>query len=209
MKPVQFNIHNLPPWLRYHEKFIIVTALIPAHLKGQAAKKYYDFMAEYEMNDLYQNGVDGVRVMMYGTSLDAPGRRELLEMQSCTAFFPCPHCVHNWQPGARRPVYGGYRRFLSAGHPWRSRIFTFQGERYEFRDEELRAPPAKRTDAMVRAMLARARRTRPCCGHKAEPFLSNWRGADWDRSMCDMMHDLKCFADMAIKGFVGKGSDGM
>ena len=188
---------------------MLVTAIIPSKLKGQAAKKYYDFAAWYEMNDLYQNGIDGVRVMMYGTSLDAPGRREMLEMQSCTAFFPCPHCVHHWQPGARRPVYGGYRCFLPVGHPWRNQSFVFQGQRYEFRDVELRPEPVKRTDALVRAMLVRARRTRPCCGHKAAPYLSNWRGADWGRSMCDRMHDLKCFADMTIKCFVGKGSDGM
>ena len=36
----------------------------------QAAKKYYDFAAVYEMNDLHRNGIDGVRVIMYGTSAD-------------------------------------------------------------------------------------------------------------------------------------------
>ena len=82
-------------------------------------------------------------------------------------------------------------------------------QRYEFRDTERRAEPAKRTDALVRAMLARARPNKPCCGHKAAPFLSEWMGADWGRSMCDKMHDLKCFADMIIKGLVGKGSEGM
>ena len=82
-------------------------------------------------------------------------------------------------------------------------------QRYEFRDTERRAEPAKRTDTLVRAMLARATRKKPCCGHKADPFLSEWRGADWGRSICDKMHDLKCFADMTIKCFVGKGSDGM
>jgi hypothetical protein len=130
IKPWQIIINSLPPWLRYREKFILELCLIPSKLKGQAAKKYYDFAARYEMNDLYQDGVDGVRVMMFGTSLDAPGRRELLEMTSCTSFFPCPLCVHNWQPGRTKPSYGGFRRFLPVDHPWRAQSFVFQGLRY-------------------------------------------------------------------------------
>ena len=47
------------------------------------------------MTDLYVNGVDGVRVIYYGTTLDTPGRRELCNMQAVTAFYPCPHCLHN------------------------------------------------------------------------------------------------------------------
>jgi hypothetical protein len=130
VKPIQLIMHNLPPWLRFREKYILVLALIPSKLKGQAAKKYYDFAARYEMNDLYEHGVDGVLVKMYGTSLDAPGRRELLEMTSCTSLFPCPHCVHNWQPGRKLQVYAGFRRFLPVGHPWRAQSFVFQGQRY-------------------------------------------------------------------------------
>ena len=37
---------------------------------GPAAKKYYDWLGLNEMNDLYRNGVDGVRVILYGTTLD-------------------------------------------------------------------------------------------------------------------------------------------
>ena len=60
---------------------MLCLAIIPNGLKMQAAKKYYDFAAAYEMNDLHRNGIDGVRVIMYGTSLDCPGRKELLAMQ--------------------------------------------------------------------------------------------------------------------------------
>ena len=67
--------------------------LIVAHLKGDAAKKYYDWAATYEINDLHLTGVNGVRVIMYGMTLDTPGRRELLAMQKETAFYPCPHCL--------------------------------------------------------------------------------------------------------------------
>lgn len=72
---------------------MLVQAMIPAHLKGQSAKKYYDWFGR-EMTDLYRNGVDGVRVIVYGWTLDTPGRRELLNMQAVQAFYPCPHCLH-------------------------------------------------------------------------------------------------------------------
>ena len=40
---------------------------------GKKAKKYYDWAASYEMNDLHRRGVDGVRVVMYAVcAVDAP-----------------------------------------------------------------------------------------------------------------------------------------
>ena len=83
VKPIQHNIVSLAPWLRTSEEFMLLQMLILAHLKGQAAKKYYDWAANYEMNDLKEHGVEGVRVLVYGTTLDTPGRRELLAMQVC------------------------------------------------------------------------------------------------------------------------------
>ena len=78
-KPLQHFFANLPPWLRYKLRYVLVHALIPAELKGQSAKKYYDWFGT-EMTDLFRNGVDGVRIMLYGTTLDTPGRRKLLNM---------------------------------------------------------------------------------------------------------------------------------
>ena len=80
VKPFQYFICNLPPWLRYKLKHLLIHILIPAHLKGIRSKKYYDFLGK-EMTDLYVNGVDGVKVIVFGTTLDTPGRRELLNMQ--------------------------------------------------------------------------------------------------------------------------------
>ena len=109
---------NLPPWLRYQAEHMLVHALIPAKLKDAQARKYYDFAAVYEMNRLYREGVNGVRVVLYGTSLDSPGRRELLSMQLVSAYYCCPNCLHTRQPGPyKKLVYGGYRRFLRPGHP--------------------------------------------------------------------------------------------
>ena len=81
VKPVQHFIANLPPWIRYKLHYMVLHMLIPSTLKGQAAKKYYDWAAKYEMNTLHTYGVDGFRVLIFGMTLDTPGRRELLQLQ--------------------------------------------------------------------------------------------------------------------------------
>ena len=184
---------------------MLCLAIIPNGLKLQAAKKYYDFAAQYEMNDLHTHGVNGVRVIMFGTSLDCPGRKELLAMQSIQAYYPCHVCMHTWQPGPDAVIYGGYRRFLPVEHPWRQKRFRFSECLFEFRDVETRPPPAIRTDALVSMALLRVTPRRPFLGHKSTPLLWNWVGADWGRSMPDRMHDLKCFCEMLLRVFVGSG----
>ena len=208
MKPWQIIFHSLAPWLRYKPEFILCLAVIPNHLKLQAAKKYYDFAAEYEMNALQLYGVCGVRVLMYDTSLDTPGRRELLSMQSVQSYNPCPLCMHSWQPGHSAVCYGGYRRFLPPQHPWRAKTFCVGELVYEFRDAESRPPPTQRTDTLVNLALLRAKPRRPFLGHKFLPLLYNWVGADWGRNMPDWMHDLKCCTEMLLRCWVGKGSQG-
>ena len=204
MKPIQINFLTLTPWLRYKPEFMLCLGVIPNHLKLQAAKKYYDFAAEYEMNALHLYGICGVRVLMYGTSLDTPGRRELLCMQSIQAYYPCPLCLHTWQPGPSSVCYGGFRRFLSPEHPWRAKTFRVGELVYEFRDVESRPPATQRTDALVNVALLRVKPSRPFLGHKYLPLLYNWVGADWGRSMPDWMHDLKCFTEMLLKCWVGQ-----
>ena len=206
VKPLQYYVANLPPWLRYKMKWMIVHALIPAHLKGKSAKKYYDWLGHHEITPLYNDGVLGVRVIVYGNTLDTPGRREILNMQSVTAFYPCPHCLHTWQPGLRSQVYCGYRRFLPPDSPWRNRRFTFMGMTYEFKDVETRPPPLLRNDKNVKVMVSRARPTRPFLGHKGSSFLSEWEGVDWDGNFCDCMHDYKLLCEMSLKGLVGAHS---
>ena len=161
------------------------------------------------MNDLHRRGVDGVRVVMYGNSMDSPGRRELLNMQAVTAFYPCPHCLYNPQPGLRKQVFGGFRCFLPLGSPWRQREFVYKGHRYMFRDVEQRQPPLARTDRNVALMVSLARPRRPWCGHKGPPFLSKWVGFDWKGNFCDVMHDIKLFVGMTVCCLVGKGSEGI
>ena len=171
VKPIQHLILSLPPWLRYKAEHMLIQMLIPASLKRKGARKYYDFAAFYEINDLYRHGVDGVRVLQFGMTLDTPGRRELLDMQAVQAHFPCPHCLHTWQPGLRGQVYGGYRRFLSLTSPWRAKQFVFMDGTYMYRDVEKRDAPVLRTDRNVAVMVAQARPDRPYCGHKGNYFL--------------------------------------
>ena len=209
VKPWLNALLNLPPWMRYQAEHMLVQAIIPYKLKDQAARKYYNFAADYEMNRLYREGVDGVRVVMFGTSLDSPGRRELLNMQLVSAYYCCPFCLHTWQPGPlRKVVHGGYRRFLPIGHPMRAKVFSFRGERFEFRDVEHRRPPVERTDSLVALMVARARPNRPFMGHKGDPFLQRWIAADWGTNMPDKMHDIKCFTECVVKCLVGRAAEG-
>ena len=208
VKPVQFLVLSLPPWLRYQAQHMLISMLIPARLKGDASKKYYDFAAK-EMNELHLLGVRGVRVLVYGDTLDAPGRRELLNMEAVTAFYPCPHCLHTAQPGVRKQTYGGFRRFLSKNSPWRARQFVHRGQTYMFRDVETRLAPIRRTERNVSAMVLMARPGRPCCGHKGLRFLHEWCGIDWEGSACDPMHDKKTFTDMLLRALVGTRDSGI
>ena len=209
VKPVQYVVLSLPPWLRYKAKNMVTQMLVVSHLKGDAAKKYYDWAATYGMNDLHTTGVHGVRVIFYGMTLDTPGRREILAMQKESAFYPCPHCLHTLQPGMRSQLCNGFRRFLAKTSLWRKCEFVFRGLKYMFRDEETRDVPPERTAKTVAVMLDLVRPNRPFCGHKGLPFLIKWVGVDWEAQMCDWMHDIKCFLEMLLKGLVGYHRGGM
>ena len=208
-KPIQALLLSLPPWLRYQAKNILVQMLIPSELKGKQAKKYYDWAASFEMISLHTDGVDGVRVLTYGDTMDTPGRRELLNMQAVQAFYPCPHCVHTWQPGLRGLVHAGFRRCLDIGDSWRKKEIIFHGEKYMFRDVEERPPPAARTDDAVALMVSLATPGKPFCGHKGPRYFINWPGTSFEGSACDPMHDKKVFCEMFVKCLVGRGSNGM
>ena len=210
VKPCEFLILNLPPTLRFKVNNMLLHMLIPNHLKGQAAKKYYDWAAAFEMNDLHARGVCGVKVIVYGTTLDAPGRAENLQMQTHTAYYNCPLCEHRNDPGlGTKPVYCGFRCFLPAGHPWRQRTFMAHGYQYEFPDVEDRSPPELRTTQSAFEGVQMATPTRPFRGHKAAPLLSGWLSFSWDMITSDVMHDIKNVCNMSLKGLVGHGSHGM
>ena len=43
----------------------------------EGQKKYYDFAAEFELQDLYRVGVAGVKVKIFSSTMDTKGREEL------------------------------------------------------------------------------------------------------------------------------------
>ena len=82
IKTAEYMILSLPPKLISKARNMLRCMLFPDSLKGPQQHKYYDWSTTYEMNDLHTRGVRGVRVIVYGTSLDSPGRAELLKIQS-------------------------------------------------------------------------------------------------------------------------------
>lgn len=79
LKPMEFINLSLPPGVRCKAENIMLLMLLPSSLaKGQAQKKYYDFAAEFELNEMATKGVDGIKIKVFTTSMDTKGREELL-----------------------------------------------------------------------------------------------------------------------------------
>lgn len=57
LKPAEFILLSLPPGQRTKSDNIMLFMLLPNNLaKGAAQKKYYDWAAEFELNDIAKNG---------------------------------------------------------------------------------------------------------------------------------------------------------
>jgi hypothetical protein len=210
LKPAEFMLLSLPPWERGRPENMLLHMLMPAKLKRTAMKKYFDWSAQYELIDLARNGVDGVKILHFGNTLDTPGRSELLQMESSKAYQGCPYCFHSWDKGlVRKPDFNGARQFLSRGSPCRDRTFIVDGQSYYFKDAETRPKPALRTTQTAADCCTLATYRKPFCGHKAFPMQLLWPDFEWDWSICEWMHDLKCVSDMSVKFLVGKTADGM
>lgn len=79
LKPMEFINLSLPPGVRSKSENIMLLMLLPSNLsKGKSQKKYYDFAAAYELNELATTGIDGVKIKVFTTSMDTKGREELL-----------------------------------------------------------------------------------------------------------------------------------
>ena len=60
LRPPNLPIHeflSLPPQLRSKAAYMMMVMLIPSHLKPAAQKKYFDYLAEVELNDLATIGI--------------------------------------------------------------------------------------------------------------------------------------------------------
>ena len=94
LKPAEFVILSLPPGLRIKVENMLLLMLLPSKMKADQSKKYYDFAAKFELNDLCETGVSGVKVKVFGTTIDTPGRNEILGMESVSSFTGCHVCTH-------------------------------------------------------------------------------------------------------------------
>lgn len=210
LKPSEFMILNLPPWERCKPENMLLHMLFPAKLKGLALKKYYDWAATFELNELAVHGIEGVKIKHFGTSLDTPGRSEILCMEASQAYQGCPHCFHAWDRGpVRKPLFNGARRFLSETSPRREREFVEDGQTYMYKDAERRPTPSPRTTQSAADCSQRATNNKPFCGHKGDPLQNRWPGFSWSWSICEWMHDVKCVCDFCLRVLVGNYSSGM
>merc|ERR1712224_453454 len=210
LKPAEFINLNLPPALRCKSENIMLFMLIPATLKH--CKKYYDFAATYELNELYEQGVEGVKVRVFGTTMDTKGREELLGMQAIQSYQSCPVCIGEWSPGSlvgrKQCIFDGFRRFLPPTSRVRNKTFLYKGHEYQYRCEDRRPKPASRDEDFVMHAVYLATTAQPFAGHKSIPHLANWPGYGWYRmNTPEPMHDGKNACDNIMTTIVGHVSN--
>ena len=111
-------------------------------------------------------GVSGVKVKIFATSMDTPGRADLLGMQACNSYTACCVCKHSFRPGigsAKKLIFDGYRRFLDPTSRGRGTRVSYRGNIYEYYricervPPNYLVPPEVRTEEFVRNAVAFAR----------------------------------------------------
>jgi hypothetical protein len=191
---------------------MILLMLVPATLKGKAQKKYYDWSARFELTKLHKDGIDGVKVKIFGSSMDTPGRAELLGLEASGAYQSCCVCLHDWTKGLRsKCIYDGYRRLLTAGSQGRQQRLRYKSNVYEFKDICTESAPMHRTNQFVveAVTVAVRNKLKAFLGHKHLPMQSEWPGFKWyQQNIPDLMHDTKLMCEMLLKILVGRASEG-
>ena len=76
LKPLDFVNLSLPPGVRTKVENMLLMMLLPMDVKGKAMKKYFDFAATFELDDLFHNG-------MYHSPIQLP--------ITCLLLEPCYH----------------------------------------------------------------------------------------------------------------------
>ena len=94
--PSEWIFLNFAPEYRNRAGNIIIHMLLDSTLSANAMRKYYKFAANYEMNQLNQVGVDGVRFIVFANTLDTKGVSipSILfhaSMYSIPSIYPCTH----------------------------------------------------------------------------------------------------------------------
>ena len=121
LKPGILLILSLAPTERGKSENMHMWYIMPTSIKGVSQKKYFDFFAKWDLNDLHFNGtisyskqslscfiflfldgstrimttsgVDGVKATVYTTSMDTPGRSELMGLWIVSHDRIPPHTV--------------------------------------------------------------------------------------------------------------------
>lgn len=83
LTPWMFQNLSLPPAARIKPKYILLYWLFDQGIKQEQQRKYFDFAASYELNDLYDNGIDGVKVKVFTATLDTKGREDVSGTCAC------------------------------------------------------------------------------------------------------------------------------
>ena len=94
--PSEWIFLNFAPEYRNRAGNIIIHMLLDSTLSANAMRKYYKFAANYEMNQLNQVGVDGVRFIVFANTLDTkgvsiPSIHPFYSMHPCILFHPYIH----------------------------------------------------------------------------------------------------------------------
>ena len=91
LKPAEFINLSLPPTERAKIENILLLMLLPSSMKGDQSKKYYDFAARYELQDLFDKG------KFFGFDNNCSLYCHHTHMQ-VSAGSKCASSVHLWTP---------------------------------------------------------------------------------------------------------------
>ena len=139
-------------------------------------------------------GINGVKIKIFSSSMDTKGREELLSMTTCSSYQGCPACTHRCTKGTLvnrgHVICDGFRRYLCPHSRARQTRLRYRGHVYQYRNEETRSPPTTRDDNFVRKAVGMAAAGgRPFVGHKSEPLPARWPGFNWWRwNVSEIMH---------------------
>ena len=77
LKPWMFMNLSLPPAVRSKPKYMLLFMLLQESIKQNQQRKYFEFAATFELNDLFHQGINGIKIKIFSTSMDTKGREEL------------------------------------------------------------------------------------------------------------------------------------
>ena len=91
LTPWMYQNLSLPPAARAKPKYMLLFMLLEQSTKREQKRKYFDFAARYELNQLSSKGIDGVKIKIFSTSMDTKEREEI----SGLLFVKCNQCRIN------------------------------------------------------------------------------------------------------------------